>query len=558
MLSELKINNYAIADNLDIEFTSGLSTITGETGAGKSIMIDALALALGGRADSQSIGAQSDKSQIIASFDISANPEAQHWLQNKSLDADGECILRRVLGKDGKSRAFINGMPSPLQDVKELAELLINIHSQHQHQLLLKRENHRLLLDEYCQHGEALQHIKSCFQQWQNLKKQLSNLKKNQGEIAARIDFLRFQLSELEELDLQEGEYAALNEEHRKLANVDQDLVQANEVLALIENDGEFSLNNSLHQIKNILQNLAHKHVSLRPTAESIESAMIQIEESSRDLHNYLAELESDPERLAHVDERLSRIHHLARKHHIKAEALYEFYLAMQTELMSLEHPQDSLEHLQKQCTQFEADYVQAAQALSQIRKASAKKLDNAINARFKELGMDKARIQTHMESVHLEHAKAWGLDEIEFLISTNAGQPAQPLSKIASGGELSRISLAIQVNFAANTKIPCLIFDEVDVGIGGASAEVVGKLLKELAQHGQIICITHLAQVAAQGQQHYKISKLSSEHSSRTQVHMLNKKERIHELARMIGGVEVTRKTHSHAEEMLALAQAV
>ena len=571
MLNELKITNFAIAENLDIEFHAGLTTITGETGAGKSIMIDALSLALGARADSNSIGSKGEKAQIIASFDIQQNKQAKAWLEEKSLDAEGECILRRVLSKDGKSRAFINGVPSPLQDVKALSELLINIHSQHQHQQLLRKDSHRELLDAFCENSGLTKDVQSAFSEWQSTYKQLNALSSNQSTRLARVEFLKFQLDELDKLAIADNEYETLNTQHKKLANVDQDIEQAHEALALLNEQEEFNISDAMHKVQQIFQALSQKHPALKPSTESVENALIQIEESAGDLKHYLDQLDCDPEKLNDIDQRLSKIHQIARKHQIKADDLFSFHQNLQQELDSLQNSDESLAHLEAECEKQEAVYFTLAEKLSKKRKSAAKKLDKAISSKFVELGMENARIETRIHSLALlpstqkektasaptSSAKSHGIDDIEMLIATNPGQSPQSLAKIASGGELSRISLAIQVNFAQKSSVPCLIFDEVDVGIGGATAEVVGKLLRELAGHGQVICVTHLAQVAAQGNQHFKIKKHSDKKSSATEVRCLEKKERIEEIARMLGGVELTQKTQSHAKEMLAMAKA-
>jgi DNA repair protein RecN (Recombination protein N) len=565
MLNELQITNFAIAENLDIEFHSGLTTITGETGAGKSIMIDALSLALGARADSNSIGPKSEKAQIIASFDIQKNAEAKSWLVDKSLDAEEECILRRVLSKDGKSRAFINGVPSPLQDVKALSELLINIHSQHQHQQLLRKDSHRELLDAFCENQNLVKDVQNSFAEWQTTHKQLKELSTSQSTRLARVEFLQFQLDELDKLALDENEYETLNAEHKKLANVDQDIEQANEALALLNEREDFNISDALHKAQQLFQVLSQKHPALKASTESIDNALIQIEESADDLKHYLDQLDCDPEKLNEIDQRLSKVHQIARKHHIKPEALFSFHQKLQQELDSLQNSDQSLDHLEKLCEEQEDTYFAFAEKLSNKRKNAAKKLDQAISSKFLELGMENARIETSIQSLTLplndsndkKFAKFHGIDDIEMLIATNPGQKPQSLAKIASGGELSRISLAIQVNFAQKSSVPCLIFDEVDVGIGGATAEVVGKLLRELASHGQVICVTHLAQVAAQGNHHFKIKKNSDNNSSATEVFTLQQKDRVEEIARMLGGVELTQKTQSHAKEMLAMAKA-
>ncbi len=556
MLHELSINNFAIADQLDIEFEGGLSTITGETGAGKSIMIDALSLALGARADSHWVGSKSNKTQIIANFDITTNPQAKAWLEERSLDADGECILRRVLSKDGKSRAFINGTPSPLQDVKALSEHLINIHSQHQHQQLLKKESHRELIDAFCEEPKLLDKIKQTFKEWKTTEKELSKLKSEQNTRLSRIEFLDFQLNELDQLAIEDGEYKQLSEEHRSLANADQDIESAQSTLAILR-DGETSALDLLAKSQGQLEELSQQHPKLKPAAESIASALIQTEESSHDIQHYIDSLELDPERLHNMDQRLSTIHDLARKHNVSPDELFQFHQSLTEELSRLKNSDSSIAELEEACGELEKSFKEVAQKLSKKRKQMANKLDKQVNHRFAELGMEGASILTEVESLDINEAKPYGLDRIEICVSTNPGQKHQSLAKIASGGELSRISLAIQVCFAEKASLPCLIFDEVDVGIGGATAEVVGRLLKELADHGQVICVTHLAQVAAQGQQHFKVQKDGDDKSRQTQVNALSQKERINEISRMLGGLELTQKTQSHAKEMLAMAKA-
>lgn len=556
MLSELKISNFAITESLEIEFKTGLSTITGETGAGKSIMIDALALALGARADNKIVGKHADKAQIIASFDIRKNPAAQTWLTHRSLDADDECILRRVITQDGKSKSFINGVPSPLQDIKALAELLINIHSQHQHQALLKKESHRELLDDFCNNEDLLRQVQEHFNKWRKISKQLQQVQENQTTRLTRIEFLQFQLEELDKLALAKDEFSQLNQEHKKLANVDQNLQQVSEALNLLSENEDSNLCQGLYKTQHLLQQLAEQDPALQGDLEAINSALINVEECSANLRHYLDHLEGNPERLNEIDQRLAAIHHIARKHHIKPEQICEFHQGIIDELHSLQHSDQSIEALNKALNESQQHYEQSSETLSQKRKSAAKKLDKTISQKFSELGMEHTRIQTKILALNLDHAKVFGLDDIEILIATNPGQEPQALSKIASGGELSRISLAIQVSFAEKTSIPCLIFDEVDVGIGGATAEVVGRLLKELATHGQVICVTHLAQVAAQGQHHYKVSKQKQKDAMTTRIEYLDENNRVSEIARMLGGVALTETTQSHAREMLQMAQ--
>jgi len=562
MLSELKINNFAIAEKLDIEFHAGLSTITGETGAGKSIMIDALSLALGARADKSAIGIHGDKAHIIASFDISQNQPAQHWLNTKGLDSESECILRRIITKDGKSRAFINGVPSPLQDVKSLAEQLINIHSQHQHQQLLKKETHRELLDSFCENQTLIQNVQQLFNTWQTSHKALNDLQKQQSHRASRIEFLQFQLTEFNKLSLVNGEYQKLNDDHRRLANADQNIEQARQIIDLLKNNESFNVVDSLNKSQSLLETLAKQHSELQPSLECINQAIIHIEECDADLSHYTDSFDLDPEKLQHLDQRLSSIHSLARKHNINASELFELHQNLQQELETLQNSDQSLTQRTHDCAIQQERFLKSASQLSKQRNKSAKKLDKSINLKLAELGMSNARVETKIKQLDIHQAKPYGLDDIEICVATQPQQNPQSLAKIASGGELSRISLAIQVCFAKKSSIPSLIFDEVDVGIGGGTAEVVGRLLKQLAKHGQVICVTHLAQVAAQGEQHFKVHKDNKAEGGKqsqkisTGVSQLSDKQRIEEISRMLGGLEVTQKTLSHAKEMLSMAK--
>lgn len=555
MLTELKISNYAIAQELEIDFRTGLTTVTGETGAGKSIMIDALTLALGARADSSVVSAQAERAEIIATFDISNNSEATKWLSNKSLDADGECLLRRSISKDGKSRAFINGIASPLQDLKQLAEKLINIHSQHQHQALLKKESHRGLLDEFCNNANLLAQVSEQFKVWQHCEKKFKELSDSQSNRVARIDFLNFQSEELNELNMEEGEFEKLNQEQKRLANIDHYLTSANSAILALTDQEENTAAHLISIAQQAVSSIASDDPKLSAISENISSALIQIEEASADISHYLDQLESDPQRLIEIDQRIASIHQLARKHRIKPEQVPQFHQDILSELDSLQNSDQTLEALEKELKGHKGVYLKLAEKLSKKRSQTAKKLDKSITARFAELGMENAIVETRVRALQACDAKAYGIDDIEMLIATNPGQSPQPLSKVASGGELSRISLAIQVNYAEKTSVPALIFDEVDVGIGGSTAEVVGRLLKMLSQHSQVICVTHLPQVAAQGHQHLKVIKDKNKNLISTQVSSLDGKEKVVEIARMLGGLEMTNKTLSHAKEMLKLA---
>ncbi|OPX54878.1 DNA repair protein RecN (Recombination protein N) [Oceanospirillum multiglobuliferum] len=563
MLTYLAIRNLAIVEALELDLPSGMTVITGETGAGKSILLDALGLALGDRADADSVRHGAAKAEILAQFDISQLPQAQHWLLENELEegehkpnqtaSTQECQLRRVIHNNGRSKAWINGQPCSVQLLKKLGSHLIDIHGQHEHQSLLQRESHLRLLDAFAHLEPQVQDQQALFKNWQHCRRQLETLKNQDDKQQARIELLRYQVEELEQLALEEQELQSLEEEQQHLANVDTLILEGQAAFNLCDSD-EGGARQLLNQACNRINHLPSQDARLNDIRQMLGDALIQIEEASRELEHFVSSCELDPERLQFVEERLSTIYQLARKHHITPEELYQHSLKLRAELNSIENGSQNIEQLAEQLQQLTEAFRQQAAQLSQQRKTAAYQLNQNINEQLSLLGMSNARFEVSIQNS--EQFQAHGLDNVEFLISTNPGQPPKPMIKIASGGELSRISLAIQVVTAQTSAIPTLVFDEVDVGISGGTAEIVGQLLHNLAQKGQILSVTHLPQVAAQGDQHLFIKKSSTENSTHSEMVWLEQEQRVTELARMLGGIDLTEQTLAHAHEMLQHSQ--
>lgn len=553
MLTHIHIWNFAIVEALDIELESGLSVLTGETGAGKSILLDALGLALGDRADSSVIRHGQSRAEISVTFDTSKASAAQNWLQEHELDSENECIIRRTVSDKGPSKAFINGKPATVQQLRTLAEMLVDLHGQHEHQSLMKAEVQQQLLDDYANHSELLYQVNTSFKNWNKLNTEYNKLSATKHEQDHRLDLLRYQVNELETLNLQNGESHQLDQEYKRLSNASQLLQTTEQTLTALEESDNGSISQQLNHFTQELQQLGKTDNKLSGIAELLDGAMIQINEACSELHHYVDNLELDPERLHYLDERISSIHNLARKHQVHADELPELLERLQKELDAIENADVHLDVLQQNIQQAANDYSQAASALSKSRAKAAKVLSKKVSENMHELGMENGRFEIALNTYDKETLHANGNEHIEFLVSANPGQPPKSLTKVASGGEISRISLAIQVIAAQATRIPTLIFDEVDVGIGGRVAEIVGHKLKQLAGHRQVICVTHLAQVAALGDHHLHVSKQSDSASTISQINYLDKNARVNELARMMGGIEITEHTLSHAKEMLS-----
>ncbi|MCG6934260.1 MAG: DNA repair protein RecN [Proteobacteria bacterium] len=555
MLTHIHIWNFAIVESLDLELESGLSVLTGETGAGKSILLNALNLALGDRADSGVIRHGADKAEISVTFSTRTAPAAEAWLQERELDSAEECIIRRVVSASGPSRAFINGKPAPASDLRELGEMLVDLHGQHEHQSLLKREAQRQLLDDFAGHGPLLAELAESFQQWRTLENELIGLRQAASERNDRLELLRYQVQELENLALGEDELPRLEAEHRRLANASQLLETGQRLLHRLEGDDPATADSLLGQCNHDLRDMREADPALSDIAELLESATIQIHEAGSELRHYLDGLEQDPERLLEVEQRLATLQDLSRKHHCSPEELPALLPRLQQELASLEGAEVRADTISQEVAAALAQYHKLAGKLGRGRHNAAKRLGQTVTERMQTLGMEGGSFQVAIQALDADIPTPTGMERVEFVVSANPGQPLKPLAKVASGGELSRISLAIQVITAQNSRIPTLIFDEVDVGIGGRVAEIVGQLLRSLADHRQVICVTHLPQVAALGTHHLQVSKRSDTDTTISEIQTLSMDQRVDELARMLGGIEITDQTLSHAREMMERA---
>ena len=557
MLVHLSVHNYAIVEHLDLELQRGMTVISGETGAGKSIMLDALGLALGDRADSSVVRQGADKADILASFDLADIPDAQAWLAARDLDNDGLCILRRVITAEGRSRGYINGSPCPQGDLKALGELLIDIHSQHEHQSLLKPDTHRRLLDEYAGAQELARQVHLAAQRWKQTRQTLDRLSNASDEQRARHQLLSYQLEELENLALGEHELEQLEQEHKNLANAGQLLGACQQVMELCsENDA----GNVLSALTSSLQRLTAfqgQSGALGEAVNLLASAQIQVEEAVGELNRFIDHFDADPQRQQALEERLDAIYSLARKHRVQPAELPELQQRLLSELESLNADDEAVERLGEELEAYARHYLEKAEELSRVRQAAATCLGEAVEDEIQRLGMPGGRFSVVLKPVAPGENPPHGLELVEFLVSANPGQPPRALAKVASGGELSRISLAIQVITAQTSRTPTLVFDEVDVGIGGPTAEIVGQLLRRLGERGQVLTVTHLPQVAAQGHNHLFVHKARGADETRTAVAELNGDARVEEIARMLGGVDLTEQSLAHARQMVSTAQA-
>jgi len=552
MLSHIFVKNLAVVEHLSLDLTNGMTVITGETGAGKSMLIDALSLAFGERADNRAIRTGCDKAEISLNFDLAALPQVQAWLENNELDAEGDCITRRILVRDGRSKAYINGHPTPIGALKTLGDMMIDIHSQHAHQHLLKREQQLTLLDEFGQLQETVSDLTQCYKQHKILAEKIQALQNQATQETARMALIQYQIEELEALNLTPNEYADLTDEQLRLANADHLIRTHQAALTLLYDHDSHAIHSQLSQVQHHLMDISDCDNSLSDTNKLINDALIAVSEARSNLREYGNSIDLDPQRLVWVEDRLAEIRTIARKHQVAVETIHAHMQTLKQEKNAFDHIADSIEQQQTAQKKAQHAYQKIADTLSQKRQQAAQRLSRRVTQAIKPLGMVHANFLIDIAITATFSAK--GQDQITFLVSTNKGQPPQALSKVVSGGELSRISLAIQVEAARYAKIPTLVFDEVDVGIGGGVAEIVGKLIRTLGENRQVICITHLPQVACQGHHHLMVTKSSDQHAAKTQITALSVNQRIQEVARMLGGLELTEQTIAHATEMLGL----
>ena len=552
MLQNLNIIDLAIVESLDLNLEKGLSVLTGETGAGKSILLTALGLALGDRADASYVRPDCKRAEINLSFDLSDAPAAQAWLEENEFDADDQCLIRRTIRQDGRSKAYINGRPTTLQALKLLSSQLVEIHGQHAHLTLLDSEEQRSFLDDYAKNTDILTETNQAYLQWRSNHFELEALIKSSTELSNQEDLYRYQLNELEQLDLIHYDYPALSAEHTKLANLEQILKVGQTQLDLLSENEQQSANQMVSQSISALSDLSSLASELEEPNKLLVEAQIQIQEASQQLRHFLEAQEIDPQQLQELENQIGIIHSLSRKHHVEPENLPDVAEKLSQELNNLSNSSERIDELSSLVEQNKQDYFSFAKTLSQQRVKAGKKLAKLISEMIQELGMPQGEFSISVTEQDISQPKINGIDKIEFLVSANRGLPLRPLAKVASGGELSRISLAIQVTTSHDKEAPTMIFDEVDSGIGGGIAEIVGQKLRTLGNSTQVLCVTHLPQVAAQAHQHLFVFKTSDAAMTTSQVKTLSTEQRIEETARMLGGVNITDSTLTHAKEML------
>jgi len=552
VLLSLHVRDFAIVHEISVDFAAGMTVLTGETGAGKSILVDSLALVLGERGSAQSVRQGAKRAEFSAGFDLSDQPAALAWLAEQEMDDDNDCVVRRIISSEGRSKAFINGHPVPLAQLKRLGEMLLDIHGQHFHQSLGRRAVQKTLLDHYAGLTDNAAAVEQVFSDWLKHSSELEAVEAQASDRASRIEFIDFQLEEFERLSLEPGELEDLEAEHRRLMNSGKLAEGMTRALAVLS-DADTNASHLLAESRRELETLADVDADFKEALELVKSAEIQVSEAS-DAVNRLADgLEADPERQHYVEGRLDAITTIARKHRIPAASLIERREELETEREALSNATRTTAELTQQVEALRARYDELAVALSKQRVTAAKRFSKDVTAAMDGLGMPGGRFEVNV--ARGDTPRATGLDDIEFLISANPGQKPMPLSKVASGGELARMSLAIQVIASDGSDIPTMIFDEVDSGVGGGVAEMVGLRLAQLGADRQVLCVTHLPQVASLAHHHLRVSKVSDGKMTRTGIAELKRKERIDELARMLGGVSITQKTLAHATELLDAA---
>lgn len=546
MLTDLSIRDYAIVQRLDIELHNGMTCVTGETGAGKSIMLDALGLCIGDRADARAVRAGADRAEISALFSVEHLPLAQAWLERAALLEGHECLIRRTVTSDGRSRAFINGSPATLAQCNELGELLVDIHSQHAHQSLLRRAVQRELLDEFSEINSEASAVASEAEAIRGLKQELATLTSSSKELEERRDLLNYQIEELLELNFTEGELESLESEQKLLSNANWIMDTVHGVSEQCAQLGD--------QLRSSVTALSDDRLGsgIDESRDMVASSQIQLEEAASELRRYLDRIELDPQKLQEVEKRLDAAYTLARKHRIQPEVLADHLNTLSDELEGLEQGNQRLDELEKEIDKRQTEWIEAATALSKKRAAGGKALASRAMDLLAQLAMERCTLEIGFLPLNADKLDPRGLEEVEIWIATNPGSQPGPLNKVASGGELSRISLALQVAVADMATAPTMIFDEVDVGVGGAVADVVGKLLRTLSANVQVLCVTHLPQVAAKGHKHIQVSKAGDEVVT-TSLNYLSGDERVEELSRMLGGAIVTEATRENARELLA-----
>lgn len=552
MLTHIQIRDFAIIDAVELELDTGLTVLTGETGAGKSILVDALLLAAGGRAGAEVVRHGAERAEVSATYAIAGNPLAVEWLAEQDIEHDGECVLRRVVGADGRSRAYVNGQSMPIQSVRQLGATLVDVHGQMEYQSLVRSSAQRELLDRSGDYEPLLDAVRTQWRSLAALQLEFDRANAATQDRDARLELIRYHLRELDALDLKPGEVASLAAESQRLSQRGRLSAGAREIVQLLREGEDSSAEHAIERAHSIARALTDHDSQYAEIARIINESLIALREGIDAIERYESTLDADPMRQEWVEQRLAAIESLARKHRVETDALTEMHTDLRSELERLQGLEASIETVKKTLETAQTSFRQACSALSRARLSAAKKLSERITSLMQTLGMPGGIFEIAVTPLANNAATAAGADDIEFLVSANPGQPPKSLAKVASGGELSRISLAIQVAAVQEEALPCLVFDEVDAGVGGGVAEIVGRLLRTLGGRTQVLCVTHLPQVASQAHAHVRVAKRSNQGTTRTTLQRLTADERVEEIARMLGGIDITAKAREHAAEML------
>lgn len=559
MLSHIQIRDFAIIDAIELELGPGLTVLTGETGAGKSILVDALLMAAGGRAGAEVVRHGAERAEVSATFAIKGNSAALAWLTEQEIEHEDEAVLRRVVGSDGRSRAYVNGQAMPIQALRRLGEALVDVHGQMEYQSLMRRAPQRELLDHYAGHGTLLDAVKTQWQALAAIRDERDRASASAADREARLELLKYHLGELKALDVKAGEFEALMSERVRLSQRGKLAENSRHIVQLLREAEDASAEQAVSRALGMARSMNELDARFAPISRLLDESLIALREAVEEVERYESALDADPNRQEWVEQRLAAIESLARKHRIEPAELLRQQSELAAEFASLESLEATLETIEKRLAAAEESFRAACARLTKARRATAVELNQRVTTLMQSLGMPGGRFQVEVQPLEPANAGQHGADEIEFLVSANPGQPPRPLAKVASGGELSRISLAIQVaaaqpdsDAAADDTLPCLVFDEVDAGVGGGVAEIVGRQLRTLGEKTQVLCVTHLPQVASQAHAHVRVTKLTDGKTTRTSLHPLSQSERIEEIARMLGGVDITAKAREHAAEML------
>ena len=552
MLNHIQIRDFAIIDAVELELSAGLTVLTGETGAGKSILVDALLLAAGGRAGAEVVRHGAERAEVSATFSLTDNAAALGWLSEQSIEHEGECVLRRVVGGDGRSRAYVNGQSMPVQALRQLGEVLVDVHGQMEYQSLMRRGPQRDLLD---RHGTTDALLQIVGRQWKALaalREEYERATSSAQERESRLELLRYHLGELSALDLKAGEIDELAAERLKLSQRGKLASGARGIAELLRDGEELTAEQALSKALTVARTLQELDAQFAPIVRSIDESLIAMREAVESVARYESDLDADPSRQEWVEQRLAAVEAVARKHRVEPVALFDTHRELEQEFTALNALAVSAGNIESRLQIADTAFRAACVDLTTARRSAASQLSESVSILMQRLGMPGGKFQVDVRALAADAAGAHGADEVEFLVSANPGQPLRPLAKVASGGELSRISLAVQVAAAQTDALPCLVFDEVDAGVGGGVAEIVGRQLRTLGDRAQVLCVTHLPQVASQAHAHVRVAKLTDGKTTRTSLHTLTADERIEEIARMLGGVAITDKAREHAAEML------